>query len=95
MIGVRPEDLHDPGFLPAHVSGHPISTHVDVTEMMGNEKFLHLILGGQPLLARVDPRTRARAGQDVELMLDIDRLHVFDAQTQLALDKIAIPEEMR
>ena len=41
------------------------------------------------------PRTRARAGQEIELTLDIDRLHVFDSTTQLALDKIEIPEELR
>ena len=53
--------------------------------MMGNEKFLHLITGGQKFLARVDPRTRARAGQEIELMLDVDRIHVFDTQSQLAI----------
>jgi len=94
-IGIRPEDLHDPDFLPARVRGYPVRARVDVTEMMGNEKFLHVFIGTQPLLARVDPRTRARAGQEIELTLDIDRLHVFDATTQLALDKIEIPEELR
>jgi multiple sugar transport system ATP-binding protein len=94
-IGIRPEDLHDPDFLPARVRGYPVRARVDVTEMMGNEKFLHVLIGTQPLLARVDPRTRARAGQEIELTLDIDRLHVFDATTQLALDKIEIPEELR
>ena len=95
VIGIRPEDMHDPLFLPPRVQGHPIRAHVDVIEMMGNEKFLHLIVGAQPMLARVDPRTRARAGQDVDLMVDVDRLHVFDAATQLALAKIEIPEELR
>ncbi len=94
-IGIRPEDLHDPDFLPARVSGYPIRARVDVTEMMGNEKFLHLLIDKQTLLARVDPRTRARAGQEVELTLDIDRIHIFDAATQAALDKIDIPGEMR
>jgi len=91
-IGIRPEDIHDPDFLPAHVRGYPIRARVDITEMMGNEKFLHLIIGAQPLLARVDPRTKARAGLEVGLTVDIDRLHVFDAATQAALAKIEIPE---
>ena len=71
------------------------SARVDVVEMMGNEKFLHLIIGNQTLLARVDPRTRARAGQDIELTLDIDRIHIFDAKTETVLDKIALPEELQ
>jgi multiple sugar transport system ATP-binding protein len=90
LIGIRPEDIHDPDFLPARVRGFPIRAHVDVTEMMGNEKFLHLLIDTQALLARVDPRTRARVGQDIDLMLDIDRIHVFDATTNVALDKITI-----
>jgi multiple sugar transport system ATP-binding protein len=92
MIGIRPEDMHDPDFLPARVRGYPIRARVDITEMMGNEKFLHLIIGAQALLARVDPRTKARAGREVELTVDIDRLHVFDATTEAALAKIEIPE---
>jgi multiple sugar transport system ATP-binding protein len=95
QIGIRPEDMHDPDFLPPRVRGYPIRARVDVTEMMGNEKFLHLIIGTSTMLARVDPRTRARAGQDIDLTLDIDRLHVFDANTGVALDKIEMPEEMR
>jgi multiple sugar transport system ATP-binding protein len=95
IVGIRPEDIHDPEFLPARVTGYPIRARVDVTEMMGNEKFLHLISGDRTLLARVDPRTRARVGQDFDLTLDIDRLHVFDAKTQTVLDKIVLPEELR
>ncbi len=95
MLGVRPEDMHDPDFLPMDVRGFPIRAKVDVTEMMGNEKFLHVIVGTQTLLARVDPRTRARVGQEIELQLDLDRLHVFDAATQLALGKIDLPSELR
>jgi multiple sugar transport system ATP-binding protein len=95
MIGIRPEDMHDPDFLPARVRGYAIRARVDVTEMMGNEKFLHLIIGAQTLLARVDPRTRARAGQDIGLTLDIDRIHVFDSTTQAALAQIEVPQELR
>ncbi len=95
VVGIRPEDIHDPDFLPARVRGCAIQARVDVTEMMGNEKFLHLVSGTEKVLARVDPRTRARAGQDIKLMLDIDHLHVFDPKTEAAIAKIEIPEELR
>ncbi len=95
MLGIRPEDMHDPDFLPMNVRGFPIRASVDVTEMMGNEKFLHVIAGTQTLLARVDPRTRARVGREIELQLDLDRLHVFDAATQGALGKMELPSELR
>jgi multiple sugar transport system ATP-binding protein len=85
VFGIRPEDIHDAEFLPAHVRAETVRARVDVTEMMGNEKFLHLLADDQKCLARVDPRTRARAGQEVEVAFDMDRMHAFDAQSQLAI----------
>jgi multiple sugar transport system ATP-binding protein len=85
VFGIRPEDIHDAEFLPAHVRAETVRARVDVTEMMGNEKFLHLLADGQKCLARVDPRTRARAGQEVEVAFDMDHMHAFDAQSQLAI----------
>ncbi len=58
---------------------------------MGNEKFLHLMADKIGFLARVDPRLKARAGQDVDLVLDRDRAHLFSASTSKALDPIDIP----
>jgi hypothetical protein len=87
--------MHGPADLPPDARGYRFQARVDVSEMMGNEKLLHLIIGTHRLLARVDPRTQARPGQDIELTLDVERLHIFDAKTQIALDKMEIPEEMR
>jgi multiple sugar transport system ATP-binding protein len=95
VIGIRPEDLHAPGDPPPGGSGQPLLARVDVTEMMGNEKLLHMIAGPHKLLARVNTRTQATPGQEMDLLVDIDRIHIFDAKTELALDKVRIPEEMR
>jgi multiple sugar transport system ATP-binding protein len=94
LVGIRPEDIYDRGFEPSAVRGQPIRAMVDVTEMMGNEKFLHLLVADQRFLARVDPRTRARPGQEIEVIVDVDRVHIFDAVTQKALDYIEIPKEL-
>jgi multiple sugar transport system ATP-binding protein len=95
LFGIRPEDIHAAGFLPARVRGFPVRAQVDVTEMLGNETMLHLVIGSHRLLARVDPRTRARPGQEIEVQMDVDRLHVFDATAEKALDKIEVPDEIR
>jgi multiple sugar transport system ATP-binding protein len=94
-VGIRPEDIHDPEFLPPRVTGHPVRAFVDVTEMMGNEKFLHIMVGANRMLARVDPRTRARQGREYELIIDVDRLHIFDPESQLTIDPIDIPSEIQ
>jgi multiple sugar transport system ATP-binding protein len=93
-IGLRPEDIHGAGDLPAEMRGAPVLARVDVSEMMGNEKLLHLIVDKQEFLARVDPRTPARVGQQIQLTFDTDRIHIFDARTELTLDKLEIPEEI-
>jgi multiple sugar transport system ATP-binding protein len=95
VIGIRPEDIHDPEFLPPGAKGHPVRALVDVTEMMGNEKFLHIVVGSNKMLARVDPRTRARQGKEYELIIDVDRLHIFDPTSQRTIDRIDIPSEIQ
>jgi multiple sugar transport system ATP-binding protein len=94
-VGVRPEDIYDPQFQPPGIRGHLVRATIDVSEMMGNEKFLHMFVDGQRFLARVDPRTRARSGQQIDVLFDLNRVHLFDPKTTLAVDKIEIPEELR
>ncbi len=86
MFGIRPENIHDQEFQPANIAAAPVSARVDLTEMMGNEVFLHLLLEeGEPFLARVDSRTRARPGHDIQVVFDMDRAHAFDPATEEAI----------
>jgi multiple sugar transport system ATP-binding protein len=55
-----------------------------VTEPLGSEIYLYLLAGEKQLIARVDPRTRAEVGDEVEMVLDMSKMHVFDRQTQEA-----------
>jgi len=82
VLGIRPEDLHDEEvFLEAYPDS-VIETKVDVTELMGSETYLYLDLQGQPLTARVDPRSTAKAGDIIRIGLDTNKLHLFDKQTE-------------
>ncbi|MBI3914731.1 MAG: TOBE domain-containing protein, partial [Chloroflexi bacterium] len=85
VLGVRPEDIHDRALAPAAINGAPISTTVDVLEPMGSEIFLYLLAGKQNFIARVDPRSQARPGQSIEVMLNLDRMHLFDKQSEQAI----------
>ena len=58
-----PPSTHRPASRPA-----PMTAEVDVTELMGNEIFLYLLTGKKQFIARVDPRTHARAGETIDLM---------------------------
>jgi multiple sugar transport system ATP-binding protein len=92
VCGIRPEDMYDRAFVPPDVHTAMVEGRVDVTEMVGSERLLHMIADGKRLLARVDPRTRARAGQDVSLAIDVDRVQLFDGVTEGALDRIEVAD---
>ena len=85
IFGIRPENIHDGAFVPPGIYASTLSAEVDVTELMGNEVFLYLESGGQEILARVDPRTNARPGQQIEVALDISRMCAFDPVTEQAI----------
>jgi multiple sugar transport system ATP-binding protein len=82
IFGIRPEDIHVPEYLLPGIIAVPIRATVDVTELMGNELFLHLVTGGWEFLARVDARVRARPGQEIDLVLNMSKMHAFDSTTK-------------
>jgi multiple sugar transport system ATP-binding protein len=41
--------------------------------------------GESTFLARLNPRTEARQGESVELVVDVSRLHFFDPETGLGI----------
>jgi multiple sugar transport system ATP-binding protein len=94
ICGVRPEDIYDAAFLPMNIRSQSVEAVVDVTEMIGNEKLLHVQSGAQTYLARVDPRSRAKQGQTIQLLFDLDRIHIFHAEGQTAIDKIEVSAEV-
>jgi len=85
VIGIRPEDLHDEEvFLEAYPEA-VVEAKVEVTELMGPETFLYLDVNGVSLTARVDPRTRAKAGDVIKIGFDINKLHMFDKETEMTI----------
>ena len=82
IVGVRPEDIYDADFVAPDIHTGSIEATVDVTELMGNEVFLYLLAGQQSFVARVDPRTRARIGNTVRVIVNLDQLHFFDKTTE-------------
>ena len=85
VFGIRPEDVHNPEFLPPSIHAAPIPVKVDVTELMGNEILLYLVSGGNNFVARVDPRTRFKMGEQQQVVLNMDNFHIFDPDTEKAV----------
>jgi multiple sugar transport system ATP-binding protein len=85
IFGIRPENIHDADFLPPNVDVEKVAVKVDVTELMGNEIFLYLVSGKNTFVARVDPRSKLRLGQQASVAFDMDSIHIFDAATEAVI----------
>ncbi len=85
IFGIRPENMHDPAFVPPGLEASMVDAKVVVTEPMGNEVFVYLSDGSQEFLARVDPRTQARPGEKMQVALDMSTMQAFDPTTEETL----------
>jgi multiple sugar transport system ATP-binding protein len=85
VFGIRPEDIKDPHYQPPGIFAQPVETTVEVTELMGNEIFLYLSAGDHSFVARVDPRTHARMGDQMQVVFNMDNMHIFDPDTEQAI----------
>lgn len=84
-FGIRPEDIHNLEYVPPGIISARVRATVEVTEPMGNEVILYLLIGEQRVIARVDPRTRARPGQQIDLALNMANMHAFDSESESSL----------
>ena len=87
IFGIRPEDIHAKPYVPPEISPAELRATVDVVELMGSEIFLYCLTADhKSFIARVDPRIRARSGDTVELVINMDHMHLFDPQTEKRLE---------
>jgi len=79
VLGIRPEDL---GEMESSRPGSTALVKVDLAEPMGSETYLYLTTGSTQFIARVQPSSIHRPGDQVHLHFDPARLHLFDAATE-------------
>jgi len=85
-FGIRPEDLHDAHYVSVGVDvSAKFTANVTVTEPLGSEVFAFVEVGGKEMVGKFDPRTSARVGQQVEVVADMSKMHLFDRETEKAL----------
>ena len=80
-FGIRPEDVYDSEEFLAN-SKCVFESQVKVYELLGAEVFLYFDLADFQITARVDPRTSAKPGNAIKFAFDLDKIHVFDKETE-------------
>jgi len=85
IMGIRPEDIKDVRF-PGRDGLPKINSKVEVVESLGSEILVYLTIGGKTLTSRMDPRSSdIQPGQNLQVAIDTNHLHLFDTKTEMAL----------
>ncbi|HHV60113.1 MAG TPA: sn-glycerol-3-phosphate ABC transporter ATP-binding protein UgpC [Clostridiaceae bacterium] len=84
IMGIRPEDIHDEAAYIETMPDAVIDAEVEVVEMLGSETLLYMTIDGSTsnLIAKVNPRTKARTGDKIKIAFDANKIHLFDKDTE-------------
>jgi multiple sugar transport system ATP-binding protein len=81
VLGIRPEDM---GLSTEHPPTPAVSTvrmRLEVVEPLGNEILLHARAAPVDLTVRIPPRPVPDPGAELDFLIALDRVHLFDAAT--------------
>ncbi len=84
IVGIRPEHLLDPS-IPTRGEKAKLAVEVEVIEPLGDEVIVHARVGDELLVYKVEPQMTPEVGQKLEIAVELDRLHLFDADTEKRL----------
>jgi multiple sugar transport system ATP-binding protein len=85
VFGIRPEHIYAPEYATPNIVPSPISATVEVAELLGSEVNLFLSTGKHSFGATLDPRVNTHAGSEIDLVMDMSHMHLFDKDTELAI----------
>jgi len=84
------------GFRPDHLdigTGGPdvatIHGRADVVEYLGAQELLHVSAAGKDHVAIVNASRQVHPGDDINLVLPLDKLHLFDSETGMSVAQLA------
>ena len=86
ILGIRPEHLSDDV---NKINSNPdcvVKGLIEVIELMGAESYIYTKCGNDALNVRVEGTTPLKIGEIASLFLDVEKLHVFDKETELRIE---------
>ncbi len=84
VVGLRPEHFTVGNGSVPHAATMPAV--VEVVEYLGDEQLVHLRAGDIPLVAKLPVEPRLAAGEPVTLAVALDKLYLFDQESESALE---------
>ena len=84
VLGIRPENVVD-----ASVGGRGLTAslpvEVEFVEPLGDEVIVHGRFGEEVLLCKLGPHRIPEAGSRLDVAIELEKVHVFDAETELRM----------
>ncbi len=77
-LGIRPEHVE-------RASPGNVTATVDVVEPIGHESIVYASAGDERLVAIFDPALTPKPGEAIPLAIDVERVHVFDRESEKAV----------
>jgi multiple sugar transport system ATP-binding protein len=85
VVGIRPENILETG-VEGRGETAPIEAEVEIAEPLGNEVIVHARAGDALLVAKLEPHRVPKLGEKLSLFVELDSLHLFDAETERRLE---------
>ena len=86
VMGIRPEDVVEEH---EYAEGKALSEQIDATvtvyELLGSEAMIYGDVDGGQVSAHISATNLVRTGSRIKVAFDVDKLHVFDKDTELAI----------
>lgn len=85
VMGIRPEDIHDSNYAQNVKNASKVIALVKVVEKLGSENLIYFDKFGTQITGRIAAESRIKSGNSAALTFNMDRIHLFDKDTERAL----------
>ncbi len=85
IFGIRAEDIYDRLYTNISMTGNTVMVKVDIVECLGSEKLLYLKTGENNFITKVKIQNQAIVNQTIEVVFDMEKMHIFDKETEKAI----------
>ncbi|MBN1898305.1 MAG: sn-glycerol-3-phosphate ABC transporter ATP-binding protein UgpC [Spirochaetes bacterium] len=85
FIGIRPEHIYDKLLYKESAPETTVKLTVEVVEPLGSEILIYTSSAKNQITAKVDTRTEVHVNEDIEMVFDMSKIHLFDTETEKAI----------
>ena len=86
VMGIRPEDVvEEHEYAEGRTLSETFPAEVTVYELLGSEAMIYADVDGGQISAHLSAASSVRTGDKINCSVDVDKIHLFDKQTELAI----------